>query len=91
LTLPVLAGGITMLLLCRHTRRGFFDFVRGGDVLLFQHLFWFFSHPEVYVLVLPSFGLVSLAVLGLTGNKEIFSHLGIIVAILSIGLVGVLV
>jgi heme/copper-type cytochrome/quinol oxidase subunit 1 len=91
LSLPVLAGGITMLLLSRNTRRGFFNFIGGGDPLLFQHLFWFFGHPEVYVLILPAFGVVRVVIIALMGSKEIFSQLGIVLAILSIGVVGCVV
>lgn len=87
LSFPAFAAGVTMLLLDRYWMTCFYDAAAGGDAVLYQHLFWFFGHPEVYIIVLPVFGVLSQAIAGYE-RKPVVGSLGIVFAMMAIGLVG---
>jgi len=90
LTLPILTGAIFLVLcdLCSNTI--FFDVLFGGDAVLYQHLFWFFGHPEVYILIIPAFGLISIIISTVT-QVVVFGNQSMFIAILSISIIGSIV
>ena len=90
LTLPILSGALLMVLADLHSNTLFFDPIFGGDPIFYQHLFWFFGHPEVYILIIPAFGIISIIISGIL-QKIIFGNQSMIFAMSSISLLGSLV